>query len=166
MKKLLILLILTLLAMPVFAQSPPTEIAAGVIVRNGGNTTWGTQFTKDILSVITSKNEAGEVDKRLYTEMSVIYTDDIYMTEGQAKELESIAAYAMVEKPYKKFTFAMGAGIMDIEKSGDNDYKIPILLKASYVIFNSYTIGIHAQLIPSLDAPDMIFTGLSIGFLK
>ena len=147
-----------------FGQSPSTEILGGVIIRNGGNTKWGVQFSKGLLDLISGTNEAGVVNKKLSLKVGGIYADDIYFTDDELKELEAVSLMAVIERSYNKFTFSAGAGAMDINQNGGNDWKVPILVKCDYALFDKFTIGAHATLIPSIGQPDMIFTGLSIGF--
>lgn len=163
-----ILIFLTLLLLPIsvtFGQAPPSDISAGIISRNGGNTNWGTQACANI-NVIQQKDASGKVTSQAYLQLGGVYADDIYLTDGQVQELEALTGYAVVERFYKSFNFGTGVGVMNVEKSGDNDYKVPFLFKAGYNLFNFLEVGIRAQYIPIKNEGDIVIAGPYFSIIK
>ena len=160
-----IIIFLTLMLLPIsvaFAQTPPSDISAGVIVRNGGHADYAVQASGNI-NIIKSTNASGVATSQAYVQLGVIFADDIYFSDGEIKELEALTGFAIVKKYIGKFSLGTGVGVMSVQREGDNDYKAPFLLKVGYNLFDFCRIGVVAEYAPIKDEGDLVFTGVNLG---
>jgi len=160
MKKLIILFIL--LSTSVFAQSPPTDISFGVMAVNGGKADYAIQAS-GVINVMSQRNIADEVYSQVYVQLGGTFADDIYLSDGALKELEALTGYAVIEKFFGRFSFASGVGIMNVQREGDNDYKVPVLFKSTFQLWDFLRVGVQMQYVPIKDEGDLVFAGINIG---
>jgi len=155
------LIAVVLIATSAFAQAPPATVLGGAMFKNGGSTHFTAQAGGNI-NVIQQKNQYGHVTSQAYIQIGGLYSDDIYLTEGEKVELEALTGYAIFERWLGYFAIGTGIGVMDYIKEGENETNMPFLLKCSYRLFEFVDITVQGQYIPIKGEGDL--SAIQVGF--
>jgi len=94
-----IVFVLTLGAFPSAAQTTPTYLGVGALLRNGGPASLGIAFGTH-MNIVKVFSEVAEdkVIGQVYTRIGGFIADDAVVTDDGLKELESVVGYAIGER--------------------------------------------------------------------
>lgn len=160
-----IIFILTLGALPSEAQTTPTYIGIGSLLRAGGTASLGITFGTHMNIVkVPSKVAEGKIIGQIYTRIGGLIADDAVVTEDGLKELESVVGYAIGERFFDKFSVATGIGVQIEAREGENAIRAPLLLEGGWRPLEALKVSVGIQYIPVIGSGDWSYLYCGLGF--